>query len=255
MEITKEQDEAIRTMRAEAAHVNDLRKKLESSETKLTSKAKEFFKEVFGTGIETRPIFVFDRSTLGFQAESIKADTANGKGDNVYIYGHLCEYTGVKKEDPDLPKLEAVFSLSDLMLKSKRVFKDYLAWVRALKDGLPIKSSLLEAQKNLKEAEERLRDSKETIYSIIETWIKDFYKVEVKRGTVILFHPTPDYKEIFEVKDFAFDNDSGLILVKGEVIGWRNTLVIPIYELVPKIKEVYLNMEDYKAYTLSGERK
>lgn len=35
----------------------------------------------------------------------------------------------------------------------------------------------------------------------------------------------------------------------------RNTLVIPIYELVPKIKEVYLNMEDYKAYTLSGERK
>lgn len=255
MEITKEQDEAIRTMRAEAAHVNDLRKKLESSETKLTSKAKEFFKEVFGTGIETRPIFVFDRSTLGFQAESIEANTGNGKGDNVYIYGHLCEYTGEKREDPDLPKLEAAFSLSDLTLKSKRVFKDYLAWARALKGGLPIKSSLLEAQKNLKEAEERLRDSRETIHSIIETWIKDFYKVEIKRGTVILFHPTPDYKEAFEVKDFAFDNDSGLILVKGEVIGWRNTLVIPIYELVPKIKEVYLSMEDYKAYTLSGERK
>lgn len=161
----------------------------------------------------------------------------------------------MKRENPDLPNPEAMFSLSDLMLKSKRVFKDYLAWVKALKDGLPIKSSLTEAQKSLKEAEERLADSKETIYSIIETWIKDFYQVEIKRGTVILFRPTSGYEETFEVKDFAFDNDSGLILVKGVVIGWRNTLVIPIYELVPKIKEIYLSMEDYKAYTLSGERK
>lgn len=255
MEITKEQDTVIQAMQSMAVRVISLRKQLESIETSLNNKAKEFFKEVFGEGIETRPIFVFDRSTLGFQAESIEIDTLNGKGENVYVYGRLYEYTGVKRENPDLPDPEAMFSLPDLMLKAKRVFKDYLAWVRALKDGLPIKSSLVEAQKNLKEAEERLRDSKETIYSIIETWIKDFYKVEIKRGTVILFHPTPDYKEVFEVKDFAFDNDSGLILVKGEVIGWRNTLVLPIYELVPKIKEVYLNMEDYKAYTLSGERK
>lgn len=72
MEITKEQDEAIRTMRAEAAHVNDLRKKLESSETKLTSKAKEFFKEVFGTGIEARPIFVLIEAPWAFRLSLLK---------------------------------------------------------------------------------------------------------------------------------------------------------------------------------------
>lgn len=65
MEITKEQDTVIQAMQSMAVRVVSLRKQLESIETGLNSKAKEFFKEVFGTGIETRPIFVFDRSTLG----------------------------------------------------------------------------------------------------------------------------------------------------------------------------------------------
>lgn len=249
MEVNRAQCEKMKEMNAKGRILYNLQQQLKKSESEFAVSCSELFKGLFGKNIGDRPICVLSRARLGFQAEGfdIREDGT------LFVSGRLYEY--VYKGDTAYDAKEVSFSLSDLVGKTTKVFKNYSDWVDSLKGGLPITEDLIVAQENLKEAEERLRDSKETIYSIIETWIKDFYKVEIKRGTVILFHPTPDYKEVFEVKDFAFDNDSGLILVKGEVIGWRNTLVIPIYELVPKIKEVYLSMEDYKAYTLSGERK
>ena len=249
MEVNRAQYEKMKEMNAKGRVLYNLQQQLKKNESEFAASCRELFKELFGKNVGDRPICVLSRARLGFQAEGfdIREDGA------VFVKGKLYEY--VFKGGTACNPKEVSFSFADLVGKTTKVFKNYLDWTDSLKGGLPIKEDLNVAQENLKAAEERLRDSKETIYSIIETWIKDFYKVEIKRGTVILFHPTPGCEEVFEVKDFAFDNDSGLILAKGEVIGWRNTLVIPIYDLVPRIKEVYLNMEDYKAYTLSGERK
>lgn len=230
---TAENAKEVNALEQKGARLLALQKDTSSAKADFKKSSEELFKKLFGVAIDTRPILTLGRSAVGFQAESIECREGNSNVD-ICVRGRLYEY--LPTSSPNYSEQEAVFKLFYLIDHAKKAFKDYLVWVDELKKGLSIKEELARAQNEVKEVEEQLRDSRERIYTIIETWIKDFYKVEVKRGSVFEYHLAVG-EVSFHVTDFAFDDTDGFIMVKGEASGFSTPILVPIHKFVSDLKK------------------
>lgn len=229
---TAENAKEVNALEQKGARLLALQKDTNNAKADFKKTSEELFKKLFGVAIDTRPILTLSRSTVGFQVEDIECREGESNVD-ICVRGHLYEY--LPTSSPNYSEQEAVFKLFYLIDHAKKAFKDYLVWVDELKKGLSIKEELARAQNEVKEVEEQLRDSRERIYTIIEGWIKDFYKVEVKRGSDIGYHLVSVGEVSFHVTDFAFDDTDGTIMVKGEVPGFSTPIVVPIHKFVSDI--------------------